>query len=62
MRPDIHGGSAWGYARDPLEWFLSDTLDPSYQVPPRPTSGSVPRRSTRPRAGSFRVDIFTFSS
>lgn len=28
MRPVIYGGSVWGRAWDPLEWFLSDTPDP----------------------------------
>jgi hypothetical protein len=30
MRPVIYGGLVYGRARDPLEWFPSDTLVLSY--------------------------------
>jgi hypothetical protein len=46
MRPGIYDRPVWGQTRDPLDWFLSDMLGLSCQVPPRPTSGSVPRGST----------------
>jgi hypothetical protein len=44
-RPVIYDGLVWGWARDPLEWFRSDTPSPC-EVPARPTSGSVPRGLT----------------
>jgi hypothetical protein len=56
MQPVIYGGSVWGRARDPLEWFLSDTPDP-YQASPRPTPGLVLWGSTG--ACSFRFEAST---
>jgi hypothetical protein len=52
MRSTIYGESVEGRARDPFEWFPSDTLGLPCQVSPRSTLDLVPRGSTG--GGSFK--------
>jgi hypothetical protein len=52
-----------GLARDPLEWFPSDTSDLPYQAPPRPTLGLMPRGLTWGRSfQGWRTCIFRLTN
>jgi hypothetical protein len=54
MRPIIYDESVLGRARDPLQWFASDTLDPlSGSTTPDPGLD----HEVRPGASASRLDV-----